>query len=205
MREFSALFPGARPIIIMRRQDEWVASQYRRFVKSGYAFTFNAFFTPKNDSGFWEREWLRYMGNIEILEKYFENKPLVLFYDELRKNPEQFIRQLADYTGAEVNMNKINLSPRHTSYNEKQLRVIYTLGKKVSMVKRKPSASKTINVFLNLGRNILRYTTLFFAPLIPNSWLSKDIFLPEPGQLAAVKKYFSKDWEECREYAKQNN
>lgn len=204
MKEFSQHFPGAKAMIMLRRHDEWIASQHRRFVKSGHALKFEEFFNL-NDSGFWNGEWLRFMGNIEILEKYYHQKPLVLFYDDLKKHPDEFILNLAAYTGATVKLQNIDLKPKHASYNEKQLRAVYSLSKKISLRKQKPSKLKIINILLNLFRNILRYSTLFLAPIIPDSWLSKDAFLPDDGQLKRVKEAFSHDWELCSQYAESNN
>ncbi len=205
MREFSSYFPNARPIIILRRHDEWIASQYRRFVKSGHAFKFNEFFNVKNDNAYWEKEWLRYMGNIEILENYFTHKPMVFFYDDLRNDPAKFITQLAEVMSVKVDISDINLSPKHASYNEKQLRAVYTVSKRIKLVKHKPSSSKTINVLINLLKNSIRYTTLYTAPIIPDSWLSSDVFLPDSEELTAIKNYFTEDWDACRQYAGQNN
>lgn len=205
MKEFSVHFPDARPMIILRRHDEWIASQHRRFIKSGYAMKFAEFFNLDTDSGFWEREWLWYMGNIEILEKYYKHKPLVLFYDDLRKHPNDFILNLAEYMGASVHLPGIDLTPKHASYNEKQLRTVYTVSKKISLRKHKPSTLKVINILINLFRNLLRYMCLFLAPAIPYSWLSKDVFLPDSGQLDRIKKEFTSDWESCLQYAAKNN
>lgn len=205
MKEFSVYFPEAKPIIILRRHDEWIASQHRRFVKSGYALSFEAFYDLENDAGFWEKEWLRFIGNIETLEKYFINKPLVLFYDDLKNNPNDFILNLTKYLGATVDLSDIDLKPKHASYNEKQLRAIYTISKKISLRKHKPSRLKVINILINLFRNILRYATLFIASVIPGSWLSKDAFLPDAVQLSKIRKAFSPDWVLCKKYAETNN
>lgn len=205
MKEFSKHFPDARPMIMLRRHDEWIASQHRRFVKGGYALKFEEFINLDEDSGFWEKEWLRFMGNIEILERYYSRKPLVLFYDDLRKDPKNFILFIADYIGATVHLPFIDLKPKHASYNEKQLRAVYSVSKIISLRKRKPSKLKVNNIFINLLRNILRYTILFLAPIIPGSWLSKDNFLPDEDQLKSIREAYTPDWEFCKNYADTNN
>lgn len=205
MKEFSSHFPDSRPIIMLRRQDEWLASQHRRFVKSGHAIHFTDFLHLEDDHGFWERDWLKFMGNIEILEKYYTHKPLVLFFDELKTDPELTINILANYTGASVNISGLNLAPRHASYKEKQLRTVYTLSKKIRLVNKKPSRYKVVNRLVNLFKNMLRYTTLYISPVLPNTWLSKDLFLPDKDQLESVRNYFKEDWDQCLEYARKNN
>jgi hypothetical protein len=44
VRWFSGFYPQARPIIIFRRHDSWIASQYRRYVKNGGYLPFKGFF-----------------------------------------------------------------------------------------------------------------------------------------------------------------
>lgn len=44
-RQFAQSFPDAKIMIVLRRSDRWIASQYRRFVKNGYALSFQEFVT----------------------------------------------------------------------------------------------------------------------------------------------------------------
>ena len=41
---FSKKYPNTTPIIVFRRHDSYIASQYRRFVKNGFTGNFQAFF-----------------------------------------------------------------------------------------------------------------------------------------------------------------
>ena len=84
---FAADFPDTIPIIVFRRHDDYIASQYRRFVKNGFTGGFTDFFDVENDKGYFRKTDLDYSRQIKILEENFNSKPVVLFYDELRNNP----------------------------------------------------------------------------------------------------------------------
>ncbi len=205
MAEFSARYPRAKPIIILRRHDEWIASQFRRFIKNGYTWSFNEFIALNTDENLQPSAWLNFYFNIEILEKYFSHKPLVLFYDELREDPGAFIGKLVTYLGAELEFSSVNLSPRHRSYNEKQLRAIYTVSKKINLVKNKSGKNKTLRVLKNLHKNVVRYLVILVAPLVPENWLSDDPVFPSRKALDDIRNAYREDWEKCHAYAAANN
>ena len=104
VKKWAADFPSTKSILVLRRQDGWVASQYRRFTKNGFGLTFKEFIDIENDNGYWERDNLNFYNYIEILEHYFDHKPLVLMYDELRNSPETFIQKLANYTNSTLDI-----------------------------------------------------------------------------------------------------
>ena len=146
IKKWAKDFPNTKSILVLRRQDGWIASQYRRFVKNGFGLTFKEFIDIDSDNGYWERDNLNFYNYIEILEHYFDYKPLVLFYDELRKTPEVFIQKLANYTNSGFDINQIDLSRVHSSYNEKQLKVMLKAGKKLNISNAKPFQSSFLNI-----------------------------------------------------------
>ena len=50
--KFSNKYPQSTPIIVLRRHDEYFASQYRRFVKNGFTGGVGDFLNLEDDSGF---------------------------------------------------------------------------------------------------------------------------------------------------------
>ena len=77
LKDFSNPLSYARPIMVVRRHDEWIASQYRRYLKNSNHWTFKEFFDLDEDQGYWKKYQLYYYPLIELLEKYFEHKPLM--------------------------------------------------------------------------------------------------------------------------------
>lgn len=202
VKKWAADFPNTKSILVLRRQDGWIASQYRRFVKNGFGLTFKEFIDIEKDTGYWERDNLNFYNYIEILEHYFEHKPLVLMYDELRKKPEQFIQKLANYTNSTFDINDIDLSKVHTSYNEKQLKVMLKAGKRLNISNAKPFQSSLLNTIRRYAYVYpLRYGTLYSALLLPNAMVSKSPLIPVEA-LKDIKNYYADDWQKCLDYSK---
>lgn len=202
--DFASTFPNTRPIILLRPHDSWIASQYRRFIKNGNHWTFDEFIDIKADKGAWKIDDLYFFPKIQALEYYFHHKPLVLFYKDFKQDPVKFFDQLAAYIGANYDVNDINLSPRHTSYNTKQLKAVYQLSGKVNVRQHRDFNIGILNHLRRLCINPVRYGTLYFAKLLPESMFDSDPFI-DPEKLEEVKNYFAEDWRQCVEYAKEHN
>ena len=200
----SSHFPEAKPILILRRHDSWIASQYRRYAKNGYPWSFTEFFDHKNDSGQWGRKELRFYDKIQILEKYFSNKPLVLFYEDMKKDPMAFIERLANYMGAEYNQEDISLGRKHTSYNEKQMKATLAVGRRINIQPHIRLNNKILDKLRHFYVASIRYATLYTALILPASFFKKEELTPE-SVLKEIREYYQDDWEKCVEYAKQNN
>ena len=78
--QFAQHYPDTKPIIIFRRHDGWIASQYRRYIKNGSSRSFKDFLDLENDMGIWHKRDVTFRPMLDILEKYFSEKPLVLFH-----------------------------------------------------------------------------------------------------------------------------
>ena len=199
---FAADFPDAIPIIVFRRHDSYIASQYRRFVKNGYRGDFSSFFDLENDRGFFRKKHLHYMGMVELLEHCFSHRPLVFFYEDMRENPEAFIKKMAERMGAAINMEALNLNRKHTSYSEKQLLFMQQVGKYINLKKRVFSRYKPIDFICRMGFFALRYPVLYLGKVIPRTWVGKGPLI-DPAELTRVKDAFNRDWEEIHAYYRQ--
>jgi hypothetical protein len=204
VRWFSSFYPHARPIIIFRRHDSWIASQYRRYVKNGGYLPFTGFFDVEKDEGLWKRKHVTFYTNIEHLEKYFERKPLVLFYDELRESPWAFFDKIAAFSDTAYKKEEISLAKVHRSYNEKQLKVMKKLAANI-FGKAQPRFSNqpVLHWLQRRGRLLACYAILYPALLLPERLISKEPLI-EPEELEKVKAYFEEDWARCKAYAAQN-
>jgi hypothetical protein len=200
---FSSFYPHAKPIIILRRNDSWMASQYRRYVKNGGYLPFTGFFDVEGDTGLWKRRHATFFTNIEVLEKYFNTRPLVLFYDELQQDPWAFFDKIARFTGATYERSAISLDKVHRSYNEKQLKAMRRVARAV-FGEKKPIYSRhpVLHWIQRRSRMLACYSILYPALLLPESWLAPDpLILPE--ELEKVRDFYQEDWERCRAYAAQ--
>ena len=197
---FAASFPDAKPIIILRQQDSWIASQYRRFVKNGRPFSFTAFIDIEQDTGVWKKEELFFMKKIRVLEKYFKEKPLVLFHDDLKKDPWLFIDGIADYIGATYDKKDISLNPSHKSYNIKQLIILRKLSRMIGLKRIKVTNNRFLKWLAYRYRWLLCHLVLYVAYLIPYKVKDDDVLIP-PEELEKIRNYYADDWQACLDYA----
>ena len=113
--KFSNKYPQSTPIIVLRRHDEYFASQYRRFVKNGFTGRLRDFLNLEDDSGFFKKIHFTFKYQIDILTKVFSQKPIVLFHHNLKSNPRKFIADFCKYTESNINIKKVNFSKKHGS------------------------------------------------------------------------------------------
>lgn len=199
IRRFSSHFPEAVPMIVFRRQDSYIASQYRRFVKNGFSGPFEAFFNLQDDQGYFKQQDLDYPRHLELLREHFNSEPQVYLYEDLRLNPQEFYQRWAQNTASQLDLNQLDSSPLHTSYTERQLLFIRKINRYLNLRKRPMSKFPPLHFLLKLGREGLRYTLLYLGrwhrsnrsePLIPSEQLEK------------VKSYYAEDWERMRKEAR---
>ena len=207
IKRIASAFPNAKIIMVLRRHDSWMASQYRRWVKNGYPATFEEFIDLDNDNGEWKIDEVYYYPYIEMAEKLFNDKPLVMLYDDLRKDPVAFFKRIAKFTGAGFNPDDISLNRVHTSYNEKQL-LFRRKWNKYFAGTLKESPNKYLAFLQNTFYvKPVRYGTLYFSKLLPDSMKPQEVLTPD-GHLNRIKEFYKDDWEKCVAYAenlKKNN
>lgn len=197
VRQFSADYPNAQYIIILRRHDSWIASQYRRFVKNGMYMPFEEFIDLKDDNGFWKIEQMTFHPMLQMVEEISGQRPIVLLYDELRRDPWSFYDKIADCLGATYDRKDISLKPVHRSYSEKQLKVIRSLR----LYDHEPYGNMRdpVDWLRRRWRFLVCYSILYPAALLPERWVPSEPLIAEDA-LEQVRQYFSDDWNACLEY-----
>lgn len=201
VKSFSADFPNTKPIIVFRRHDSYIASQYRRFLKNGFNNEFTKFFDLENDNGLFKKQNLNYSYQIQILEKYFTQKPIVLFYDDMRNDDKAFVEDLAKRIGASIDFNTVNTSKKHTSYSEKQLKAMMAVGRFVNMKKRRIFKNGLLHLFWRLYLGSIRYSSLYVSKILPNKFFSSEPIVSKI-ELEKVRNFYASDWENVKAYAK---
>lgn len=200
---FAAVYPEAKTIIILRRQDSWIASQYRRSVKNGASLSFEEYIDLDSNSGEWKIEDLYFFDKLKFLEKTFNSTPLVLFHDDLRKHPGEFFDAIAQFTGSTYDIQDIDLNPKHKSYSEKQLKFIRKVGKTLFAFKSSYSSNYYIRKVQRFFKMLVRYSVLFIGKILPEKYIENGPLI-EPELLSKVKDFYAEDWEKCRKYAKES-
>lgn len=202
IKKFSAAYPDTSPIMILRQQDSWIASQYRRFTKNGTGLYFKEFIDIDENKGRWDIKELNFYEKIQQLEHYFNQKPLVLLYDELRNSPEVFFEKIAIYTNTTYNLSAISLKPKHKSYSKKQLILVRRFARKMLRKFDEQWFDRT-----KTGRRIRKIVThliMYFHWIVPKSKLYDEVLI-EPEELEKIRKHFENDWQQCLTYIEKNN
>jgi len=202
MKKFSAVFPQTRTLVVFRRQDGYIASQFRRFVKNGFRGSFRDFFDLEEDRGFFKKKDLEFMRYIRILEESYRLKPFVFFYEDMRDDPERFILDMASLMRVRIDMRRVNLKRKHSSYNEKQLRAVQYVGRFVDLKEKTSCRNRVARFFCRLPQNLVRYPTLWIGGLLPARLYSQEPLIP-PGELEKIREYYKDDWQACHEYARK--
>lgn len=200
VKKFAEKFPDAKPIIVLRRQDSWIASQYRRFIKNGRQYSFTEFIDVENNNGVWDRDELLFHRRIKFLEEQFKTIPLVLLHDDLKKDPWRFFDSICEYTGARYERKHISLNPSHKSYSLKQLKYIKRLSPYLVRSQPHPVNNKVWHWLRYRSRWLLLHLVLYISALLPEKPVENDVLIA-PEELEKVRKAYENDWSKCIEYA----
>ena len=194
IKKFSAQYPDAFPIVVFREPSSWAVSNYKRFVKNGHPISFTEFIDIQKDDGLFKIQDFTYSRYLELLDEYFTQKPLVLLYEDLRQNPQDFINKIADYLVIDIDAKKFNLHPNHVSYSEKSLKLVRKLSSKIQFQKQLEVHRKPKGFLYNLYANIIRYSILYGSNFFPNNWFPQEEFI-NAKEVEAVKEFFKNEWQ----------
>lgn len=201
IKKFSSVYPNAYPIIVFRRQDTYIASQYRRIVKNGWNKEFQDFFDLEGDTGYFKHKELDYLWQIEQLKKHFNQEPIIFNYHDLSKNPDAYIQKFAEIIGAQVKLNDIDRSVKHSSYSEKQLKRFHKLSMRFDLSKRPRSSFGPIKLVLRLYMAVWRYGILYAAKYLPEIEPNKPLI--NPTKLDAIRNHFEDNWKEITQLSER--
>ena len=194
---FSKKHPNSTPIIVFRRHDSYIASQYRRFVKNGFKDPFRLFFDLKHNKGFFKHHHLNYKKQVELLRANFDKEPLVFTYEDFSENPISFTKKWSQVLGCTLDENQINWQKKHRSYSEHQLQTIQTLSTKFNLTKRRVFKNNVLHLLWRMFYGGIRYGILYLSFLVPKR---KGKLIPE-DELTSIRKYYENDWEHIQSIA----
>ncbi|MDH5607836.1 MAG: hypothetical protein OEY56_00025 [Cyclobacteriaceae bacterium] len=204
VRWFTDSYPDARIIVIFRPHDGWIASQYRRYVKNGWHWDFARFFDLEKDTGFWKKDDLLFYPKLELIEACSGQKPLVLFYEELRKEPWDFLNKMASYMGAGFDPASVSLRPFHRSYSEKQLKVLRTFCRNYKQDVPKGYSNKLAHWLLYRPWWAFFHLIMYAASFFPAHWVGQEPLI-DPDYLDKIRTAYLADWEKVKMYAQTHN
>ncbi len=186
-------------IVCLRRQEEWMASQYRRRVKNGWVMTFDEFVDTENDTGYWKTGELYYRPKIELIRKLTGSEPLVLLYDELRQHPVKFVERIAGFLEV-PKPDGVSYTPRHASFSDKQLIILQWFCRKFIRKVPQGRSNKLAHWLLYRPVWAFYHLILYLSVFMPSSWLGGRQLIPA-CQMERVRNFFAQDWEAIKQFA----
>lgn len=200
--KFAAFYPQAIPIIVLRRHDGWIASQYRRYVKNGGVERFDEFIDIEHDSGVWKQSELILFDKLKVLERHFGRPPAVFVYDSLRKDPLKIVDEFCALLGASYEPADVVSSPRHRSWSDHRLLYLRKYNRFL-FSKDAGSEASALRRWLHFRARLLTsYTIMGIATFSPEQ---KNEQLVPADSLKRIRAFYDADWNNCVNYAEQNN
>lgn len=186
-------WPHATPIVVLRKHSEFLLSEYKRQLKNGTVCLFSEIWDPENEKAFYQTADLLFDERLGFLEKQFSAQPVLLLYSRLREDARIFIQNLARIMKVSYHPDRIDLTPRHTSYDESALIALRKVQRHINLNRvypGRPTFRFRIKRFL---RDIIRYGILYSAPMMPRG----DKRLVPEETLARIDEFYATDWQAC--------
>lgn len=201
VEEIIEYFPEAKFIFLVRRQDQWILSKYKYYIRKHGSEGFEGFFDIENNKGIWRREELFFSNKIKHIEKLSNSKPLVLTHDLLKSNPDLFFQRMTHYTGTILSAKARKKRIIKKSFSEKQLIYLRSFNRRYPY-----KVAKTPYKFLNIlhyrYRQHLLHTLAFLCQFLPNSLIGKSSLIDDMSIFNKIRSYYNEDWKYCSEYSK---
>ena len=198
---FAGRYPRSRPIIVLRRHDSWIASQYRRYVKNGGSLPLTGFIDIEDDAGVWRRSELDFYARLKILERCLKRPPRVFFYEDLQRDPMEFIRRFARCVGARVPGDGVSLLPKHRSYDESPLILLRTFNRELGRSLVADDLSPRVRWWRHRLTMFASYAILHPARLLPARFIPRESLIDDAA-LERIRVYGEADWQRCIDYAR---
>jgi hypothetical protein len=197
--KLAAKYPHAKIIVVLRSTEQWIASQYRRYVKNGGYAHFEDFIDIRDDKGIWKIKDAYFFPNLIYLKENFVNPPLVLFYEELKQDPHAFFMKIVNYTETNYNKEQISLSAKHKSYSDKQLLFVRNITQKLKIEDHYKRTDAKLSWFTYRRRWLVLHLALYLAKLIPLKYKTELIPI---NLLSEYKEFYKEDWNKCLEFSR---
>ena len=109
LENLSTVYPDAKVLIVIRRQDALVKSVYREYLRQGGTESVARFYGEdnKSQSPIISRDYFLYKPYIDSIKKLFPKGVLVLAFEEFVKDQPTFLNKIDDFLGVENKKNRL--------------------------------------------------------------------------------------------------
>ncbi|MFO8000961.1 MAG: sulfotransferase [Marinilabilia sp.] len=179
-------------ILVFRPHYSWIVSKYKYYIRKFGYLDFKGYFSTDAPC------YLNigpdiYNSTADYAARLFNNRVLLLNFDELKLSPESFMRKIYDFMGLgkeeEVAVSEKLVKP---SFSIKQLKILRRFND-LYRYQKMNSSSKILNFAHHKYRQFVLHTVAFFARFAPadTAGLEKELTDRRP----VIEDHFSEDWE----------
>ncbi len=209
VKKFARKFPQTQTILTFRRHDKWLYDLYVYLVNMGLGMSFKEFYDAETNQGYLKHVDCDYMSKIKFLESVFDQKPLVLFLEDLDRYPYEFFDAFAQIMFASYRKFDIELQEKVNAKNpkkkENKIEIKSMANAKIFGREGVPLMQSGLN--LNLGHR-LKLAVASGLGLGMRMLPSKMILnggMVDDKDLERIRIRHAQDWIAVHEYAKTNN
>ncbi|MEA3476629.1 MAG: sulfotransferase [Bacteroidota bacterium] len=201
VEEIIEYFPEAKFIFLVRRQDQWILSKYKYYIRKHGWKDFEDYFDIENNKGVLRREDLFFSDKIKHIERLSNSKPLVLTYDLLKANPDLFFQRITQYTGTNISSKARQKRILKKAFSEKQLIFLRSFNR-IYRYKEVKTQYRFLNILHYRHRQHLLHVVAFFCQFFPDFLIGQRTLIDDMSIFNNIRSYYKEDWKYCIEYSK---
>ncbi|OAV46191.1 sulfotransferase domain-containing protein [Lewinella sp. 4G2] len=168
-RRLHRAFPNAQVLIVIRRQQDWILSNYFEYLTAGGTHSLTKYlrFTDDGERSGFNPERLKYHLLVtDYQERFGAEKVLVLTYEDFRDNKEGFLNDLSSFIGFPIAKDQLDLTAKINAkanhYTAYHFRWLNWLNHSSSLNSYSPLSNR-------LTRRLGKWTIGCISKLIPDS------------------------------------
>lgn len=182
IEDIAARVPGARPMLILRRQDRWARSLYAWRLFMSEAGDFDDYIASKGP--------LYYTAFWDLLRESFGREPIVAFQEELRDAPRDTAAWLAEAAGGELDPARVRLGRVNPSRSERGLRLMRAFNRRFPKRPHKGALGQP----RKKGRQLLLHLAGWAGDHLGERWTDHLEPAIPAGRLERIRELYDEDW-----------
>ena len=198
--EITAMWPDAKVLLFVRRQDKWLLSKYKYYIRKHGYVDFKEYFDIDANNGLLKREELFFEKKIKYIENRCKVKPLVLPHDLLKTNADLFFQLINQYMDTSLSSDAKTGRVINKAFSEKQLICLRKFNQ-IYRYRKINTPFKIVNKVHYKYRQFLLHIVAFLFRFIPSVFVSQKSLVSDANLLSQIREYYKRDWEYCRGYS----
>jgi hypothetical protein len=195
MDQIKEKFPeNAYLILVFRPHYKWIVSKYKNYIRKFGHLRFSDYFTT-DQKGHLNIGADFYTSRADYARKLFNDRVLILNFEELKSEPEQFMRKIYNFMGLQDEEVVISNKVVKPSFSDNQLKILRNFNNLYRFQKLK-TPYKVVNQVHYKYRHFLLHIVAFFARFAPIQ--TEDFNREISSRKEEINAFFKEDWENMK-------